>query len=233
MAVRRYTAVLFKVHMPRITAIEPQKRNPQRVNIYLDGSFAFGLTRLAAAWLRVGEELSAEKIAALQEADAREQALQYALRLLSHRPRSENELRQRLTQRGIPETLIQVTLERLRQDGLLDDSQFAHAWVENRHTFRPRSRRLLAQELRQKGLDEQTIQQALQNVDDEAAAYAAALPRARRLQGLERRAFRQKLTAFLLRRGFSYEVITPVVTRLWEEHTAANSSPSSESEEVV
>ncbi|MFN3742153.1 MAG: regulatory protein RecX [Anaerolineales bacterium] len=203
--------------MPKVTAIEPQKRNPQRVNIYLDGEFAFGLTRLVAAWLKVGDELSAEKIASLQEADAREQALQYALRLLTHRPRSQAEVRQRLEQRGWSEKIIEETLERLHQDGLLNDVAFAHSWVENRYIFRPRGRRLLIRELRQKGLDEQTIQDALGDIDEEGAAYAAARPRAQRLKGLEPRLFYRRLTAYLVRRGFSYETADTVARRLWEE----------------
>lgn len=203
--------------MPKITAIEPQKRNPQRVNIYLDGEFAFGLTRLVAAWLKVGDELTAEKIATLQEADTREQALQYALRLLGYRARTEAELRQRMQQRGWSEAIIEEALERLRQNGLLDDADFAHAWVENRQTFRPRSARLLRQELRRKGLDEHVIQEALDEVDEEAAAYAAARPRAQRLRDLDSRSFRQKLIAYLTRRGFSYEIANTVVRHLWEE----------------
>lgn len=203
--------------MPKITAIEPQKRNPQRVNIYLDGEFAFGLTRLVAAWLRVGDELNAEKIASLQEADAREQALQYALRLLAYRPRSQAEVRQRLEQRGWNERTIEETLERLRQNGLLNDAAFAHSWVENRHTFRPRGRRLLIQELRQKGLDEQTIQDALSDTDEEEAAYTAARTRAQRLKGLEPRLFYRRLTTYLVRRGFSYETAGTIARRLWEE----------------
>ncbi len=203
--------------MPKITAIEPQKRNPQRVNIYLDGEFAFGLTRLVAAWLKVGDELTAEKIATLQEADTREQALQYALRLLGYRARTEAELRQRMQQRGWSEAIIEEALERLRQNGLLDDVDFAHAWVENRQTFRPRSARLLRQELRRKGLDEHVIQEALDEVEEEAAAYAAARPRAQRLRGLDSRSFRQKLIAYLTRRGFSYEIAKTVVRHLWEE----------------
>ncbi|MEJ5239626.1 MAG: RecX family transcriptional regulator [Anaerolineales bacterium] len=203
--------------MPKITAIEPQKRNPQRVNIYLDGEFAFGLTRLVAAWLKVGDDLSAEKIAALQEADAREQALQYALRLLSYRARTQAELRQRMQQHGWSEAIIEGTLERLRQNGLLDDADFAHAWVENRQTFRPRGARLLRQELRRKGLDEHIIQEALDEVDEEAAAYAAARPRAQRLRGLDSRLFRQKLIAYLTRRGFSFEIADSVARNLWEE----------------
>ncbi len=205
--------------MGKITAIEPQKRNPQRVNIYLDGEFAFALSRLVAAWLRVGEELSTEKIASLQAADVRERALQYALRLLSYRARSEKELRQRLEQKGWDQTIIQETLDRLRQNGLLDDSRFARDWIENRQTFRPRGTRLLYQELRQKGVDDQTIQQALTGIDEEAAAQALARRQAQRLKSAPPHVFHQKLIAYLIRRGFSYELANTVSQNIWEELT--------------
>src|SRR5262245_41525908 len=130
--------------MKKITAIEIQTRTPNRVNIYLDGEFAFGLARIVAAWLRVGQELEERKIEQLQAEDALERALQQALLFLSYRARSEAEIRQNLRKHEIPEAVIDHTLERLRQDGFANDNQFARAWVENRNAFRPRSRRMLA-----------------------------------------------------------------------------------------
>ena len=203
--------------MKKITAIEVQKRSPNRVNIHLDGEFAFGLARIVAAWLRVGQELSEEKIQQLQLEDARERAYQQAMLFLSYRARSESEIRQNLRKHEIPEPVIEQTLERLRQDGLANDSEFARAWVENRSVFRPRSRRLMAMELRQKGLNDEAVTSATADVDDAALAYEAALKRVSRLKGLEWNEFRKKLSDFLARRGFSYSVIAPVVTRMWNE----------------
>ena len=79
--------------MRKITAIVVQKRSPNRVNIYLDGEFAFGLARIVAAWLRTGQELSEEKIEQLQAEESRERAFQQALLFLSYRSRSEAEIR--------------------------------------------------------------------------------------------------------------------------------------------
>ena len=203
--------------MKKITAIEVQKRSPNRVNIHLDGEFAFGLARIVAAWLRVGQELSEEKIEQLQLEDARERAFQQAILFLSYRARSESEIRQNLRKHEIPEPIIEQTLERLRQDGLANDNHFARAWVENRSTFRPRSRRMMAMELRQKGLGDEAVSSAVESVDDEALAYEAAQKRAPRLKALEWNEFRKKLSDFLARRGFSYSVIAPVVTRIWNE----------------
>lgn len=203
--------------MKKITALVVQKRNPNRVNLYLDGEYAFGLARIVAAWLKVGAELDERKVEQLQAEDARERALQQALLFLSYRSRSESEIRQNLRKHEIPETVIDETLERLKRDGLANDNEFAQAWVENRSTFRPRSRRILAMELRQKGLDNESVHSALQNVDDEPLAYEAAQKRATRFKELEWSEFRKKLSEFLARRGFSYAVIAPVVTRIWNE----------------
>ena len=206
--------------MKKITALMAQKRNPNRVNIYLDGEYAFSLARIVVAWLKVGQELDEEKIKRLQAEDARERAIQQALLFLSYRSRSESEIRQNLRKHDIPEEVIEQTLQRLRQDGLANDNQFAQAWVENRSTFRPRSRRMMAMELRQKGLAAEAVSSALKEVDDEALAYEAAQKKVSRLKDLEWMDFRKKLSEFLARRGFSYSVISPTVTRIWNEiHT--------------
>lgn len=203
--------------MRKITAIEVQKRSPNRVNIHLDGEFAFGLARIVAAWLRLGQELSEEKIEQLQAEDARERAFQQAILFLSYRARSESEIRQNLRKHEVPEPVIEQTLERLRQDGLANDNQFARAWVENRSAFRPRSRRLMAMELRQKGLNDEAVSSAIADVDDELLAYEAAQKKAGRYKDLEWNEFRKKLSDFLARRGFSYSVVAPVVNRIWNE----------------
>jgi regulatory protein len=202
--------------MKKITAIEAQK-NRNRVNIHLDGEFAFGLARITAAWLKVGDTLSDEKIASLQAGDARERALQQALLFLSYRARSEKEIRQNLLKHEFPEDVIETTLEKLRESNLANDPEFARVWVENRSTFRPRSRRALTMELRQKGLDDETVQAAVSNVDEDALAYESALKRANRFKSLEWGDFRKKLSEYLARRGFPYSVIAPVVTRIWNE----------------
>lgn len=202
--------------MKKITAMQPQK-NRNRVNIHLDGEFAFGLARITAAWLKPGDMLSDEKIASLQADDARERAYQQAMLYLSYRARSEKEIRQNLLKHEIPEDVIGQTLEKLRESGLANDNQFARVWVENRSTFRPRSRRALTMELRQKGLDDETVQAAVSNVDEDALAYESAVKRAGRLKGQEWGEFRKKLSEYLARRGFPYSVIAPVVTQVWNE----------------
>ncbi len=201
----------------KVTALKAQKRNSNRVNIYLDDEFAFGLSRYAAAWLQIGQELSAEKIRELQDVDAQEVANQRALNFISYRPRSEAEVRKNLKKHDTPEEVITEVLARLRQNGLVDDAQFAQTWVENRSTFRPRGRRALIMELRQKGIGDEAIDEVLRDLDEDNLAYQAALKQSRKYKGLEWMAFRQKMGAFLARRGFNYGVAKPVIEQVWSE----------------
>lgn len=203
--------------MAKITAIEPEKKDPNRVGIYLDGQFAFDLTRIVAAWLKPGQDLDEARIASLQAADVAERAHQMALQFLSYRNRSEAEIRQHLMKHKVSEAVTEQTLERLRTSHLADDAQFASGWVENRTTFRPRSRRALSWELRRKGVAPQTAESAVAALDEDALAYAAGLKKVAHWADLDWNSFRTKLSGFLARRGFAYPVIAGAVSRLWSE----------------
>ncbi len=200
-----------------ITALEAQKRNPQRVNVYLDGRYAFSLAAIEAARLRRGQVLSDEDIEKLEERDSFEKAHDRALRFLSYRPRSEAEVRRYLRGKAVSPAIEEEVIERLTRAELLDDLAFARYWVENRESFKPRSVRMLRYELRQKGLSAETIAQALTDLDEEKSAYQAGLRRGRRLTHLDEVSFRKKLGAYLLRRGFPHEVVNLVVERTWQE----------------
>lgn len=212
----RITAVFYSM-MHKITALTVQKRNRRRVNVYLDGEFAFGLAHIVAAWLQVGQEISDEKIEQLRAEDAREKGFQQALTYLSYRVRSEAEVRQNLRKHKIDDEVQKDIIDRLRANEMVDDVRFAQIWVENRSDLRPRSRRMLAYELRQRGVDQEIIEQTLVGVDDGKLAYQAALKHARKLRKLEWDGFRKKMYGFLSRRGFNYQVSSEVVNRIWED----------------
>jgi regulatory protein len=206
--------------MARITAIETQKINRDRVSICLDGQHGFALAAIVAAGLRVGQVLDPARIDLLQSEDAIESAYQRALHFLSVRTRSEAEISQHLLRHKTPGPVVQRTLDRLRQNQLADDRRFAQAWVENRNSFRPRSRRALTWELSRKGVPAQAIAYATSGLEDADLAFQAGLKQARRLRRYPWADFRRRLYAYLSRRGFSGSVIAPVVARLWNEATA-------------
>jgi len=204
----------------KITALEAQPKSRERVGVYLDGAYAFGLQAIVAATLRLGQSLSDEQIADLRQRDARERVYDQALLLLSYRPRSMEEVRLYLASKQVPEGLIAETVARLAQAGLVDDQAFASYWVENRESFRPRGLAALRQELRRKGVDPEAIEAALSSVDEESSAYRVARPLALRLGHADRETFRRKLGGYLTRRGFTYETTRETVERLWRERGA-------------
>lgn len=209
--------------MPVVTALEIQQKNKERVNVYLDGEFAFGLDIMLAAGLRKGQQLTDDEIEVLRDDDAVNRAVNQAVRFLSYRPRSTSEVRQNLAEKKIPEAVIAAAVDRLNALGYLDDGAFARFWVENRNTFKPLSARALRYELRQKGVADTDIDLALSDLDTFDAAYRAAQSQVRRQRQKTRQEFRNKLGAFLQRRGFDYETIRQVVEQLIDE--IANEDP--------
>lgn len=201
----------------KITALREQKRKKERVNVYLDGEYAFSLGAQLAAELQEGSFLSAEKLHELQRRDSFARAYRKALDYLAYRPRSRRELSDSLRGKRVPERVIEEVLGGLAQEGLVDDLAFARYWVENRERFRPRSRAMLRYELRRKGLDEGVISEALADVDEEESARRAAHQRASRYVRLDERSFRQKMSQFLRRRGFTYHLIREVVDSLLQQ----------------
>ncbi len=202
----------------RVTAIgrPPRKR---RYDVRIDDASVVPLSRevLAAANLRVGQEVDDSRVAELEAAEARHTAMTAALRLLSYRPRSEREMRDALRSRRIPEAIADETLDRLRQLRLLDDQAFAEAWAESRQRNSPRGRRMLLAELAQKGIERKVAQESVAAIDEEAAAMRAGRKRSQRLRGLEFRDFRRGLGDFLARRGFGYGVCEAAIKQLWAE----------------
>jgi len=203
--------------MLTVTKLEPQKKNPQRLNVYLNGEFAFGISRIIAPWLKEGSELNQQKITSLITEDEIEKAYQRALNFLSYRNRSEQEIRLNLQKHQIPETIIQPVLERLREGSLVNDREFAQIWIENRREFHPRGKRALRSELYRKGISDQIIEEALQDINEEELALKLARKKIRKLKNLDKSTFQEKMYGFLSRRGFHYSLSKEVINHLWNE----------------
>jgi regulatory protein len=205
--------------MSIITGLTAGKGRDKRVRVYLDGRFAFSLSAEVALkeGLRAGQELPEAERQALAGADRYHKCHDAAIRLLGVRPRSEDELRQRLQRRGFESDYVDKAITRLKEQGLVDDSAFAQYWKDNRQTFRPRSRRATALELKRKGIDSAVIDAAVSGIDDGESAYRAALSRARRLALSDFEVFRRRLGEYLVRRGFDYDTIQQTVNRIWSE----------------
>jgi regulatory protein len=205
--------------MSTITALKTGKRDEKKVNLFLDGRFAFSVEKEAALneGLKVGLELTGVRLDALMRTLKQSRCLDAAYRYLAYRPRSEAELKERLARRGFLPEDIETALARLREQGFTNDVEFARFWAENRSTFSPRSRTLTHSELRKKGVADDIIREAVGEIDETESAYRAAQTRIRRLEGLEYTEFRQRLGDFLRRRGFGYDIISRTVKMVWQE----------------
>lgn len=136
---------------------------------------------------------------------------------LSYRPRSEGEIRQWLHKRGFPNDVAEKTIAKLREQNLSDDLVFAQFWKDNRLSFRPKSKRLIKRELRDKKVEPEIIEQVTSDIDDEEIAYKLGSSRLPSLASLDYPAFYRRMSNYLSYRGFTYEVIKPIITTLWQE----------------
>lgn len=201
--------------MPTITQLKIQKHDKERVSVFLDGEYAFSVSLLVAAALRTDQALSGAQIAELRREGEAHLAYQKSLRYLSYRPRSEAEVRRYLTEKDVAVAVIEEVVEKLLAQGFLDDQAFAQYWIDNREQFRPRGRRALAYELRQKGISHEVIDTALESLDETESAHTAASKKAAQWSELDEHDFRDKVMGYLSRRGFPYGVSREVADALW------------------
>ena len=145
-----------------------------------------------------------------------------ALRFLASRSRSEAEVRRRLDSRGVDVEDAESVLERLRELGYIDDAEFAAAVIRSRTERRVRGRRLVAEELEARGVSAEVALSALNAGygDELEVARPLAERQARRLQGRGFGEFRQRLGAYLVRRGFEHATAESLVTEFWETYGA-------------
>ena len=208
--------------MPVITALEVNQRDRERVKLYLDDEFVMNLPHLEAAKLAIGQPLSQQELEVLADTGAEQRAFDRAVRFLSYRPRSAEEVRRNLLKYKVADSLIALVLERLEGLGYLDDLGFARFWLENRARFKPMGPRALRYELRSKGVADEIIETLLADIEVDDAAYRAAVGRAKSIRQTTRQAFRQKLSGLLRRRGFEADTIRDVVLRLERECEATD-----------
>lgn len=190
-----------------------------RLKVFINGLPSFTIFRsdFIHTGLKVGLELSDDKIAEIKQTALSQQCIDAALHFLSYRPRSEMEIRKKLQQRGFVIEVIDQVIDKLKQQQIIDDADFAKFWTENRMSFSPKSRAMIKLELRRKGIDNQIVEKETFNLDDSIGAYKAASKLAWKLKSLKQGEFYSRLTGHLRRRGFDYDVIKEVVGKLWSE----------------
>jgi len=206
----------------RITSLQPQTKDPERLNLFVDGQFLLGINALIALQmgLKVGQELTPQQVEQLRQEEALQQATARALNYLSFRPRSRAEVKRYLQRKETEPELIDRVLERLDRLELINDQAFAEFWIESRTRANPKGAQAIKNELRQKGVTREVVEEMVNDEQDEERARQAARKKAQLLVGqtdMDFKTFRSRLGPFLQRRGFSYEIATRTVRELWQE----------------
>ncbi|TLY33150.1 MAG: hypothetical protein E6K56_01590 [Ignavibacteria bacterium] len=206
-----------------VTKIERQKRDPHRVNLFIDGEFAFGLQDevLLRSGIRKGDRLSDKELETIQASGEFALAKRQALRILARRLRSEAEIRTHLLEKEFhPQTVDRVVLK-LRELRLVDDLRFARAFVHDMRLRRALGRIALERHLRLKGVPRSTILEVLGETggrEDDASIALRAVTKlleryARSRKKLLPEQQRSRAIQFLARRGFDGETISAVIAR--------------------
>ncbi len=219
--------------MPKITETSPQKNNPRRFNIFLDGEFSFGADEDLVVEYRlipgkIIEQALLEKL--LYEADVGK-LMERMYRLFHIRQRSEKEVRDYLTSLSfkreikgedeISSASIELVINKLKKKRLLSDGEFARSWVEARRRSKKTGKLRLKQELFQKGINKEIIEEVINSyqdgdisIDEEQLAQQALEKKWRVWKLLSDLEKKRKGYEFLMRRGFEYEVVKSVIEKL-------------------
>lgn len=195
----------------KITAIKQQVKRQDRYSIYVDEKylFSFSENELVNSGLRVGQELSEQELLGLKDQAVLDKAYDRTLNLISHRPRSEFELRDYLKRKDCDEDVITQTIDRLRDRGYVNDLDFAQRWVATRRLLKNTSKRRLSQELRQKRISDDVIQQVLEEDETDERQVLRELVEKKRRQTKYQDDL--KLMQYLARQGFDYGQIKDVL----------------------
>ena len=218
----------------KVTLVEPQKKNPRRFNIYLDGVFSFGADEDTVVKFRLvpGKEINSVDLdVILMETEVgRLMGRMYVL--FNVRLRSEKEVRDYLRQLNfkkkvkeyeeIPESVIESLVNNLKNKGLLNDEEFAKAWVESRRRSKSKGMNVIKAELYQKGIAREIMEEVLSDKEtegqsEEDLAKQALEKKINVWRNLEEMKLKKKAVEFLVRRGFEYSVAKEVVENYLQE----------------
>lgn len=211
--------------MSVITALEVQKKDIQRYSVFLDGKYAFGVHEDIFIQFELdkvkGKELTDKIIQEIIRAENKHKAINYAILLLSYRGRSTQEIRTKLRDKGYNAEVIEETVETLKRLGYVNDIEFAKVLIRDRQRLKKAGKNLIRQELWQKGVSKYIIDKLVEETTDEEQEYQRAKDLAsRKITSYRRddeRSKQRKLYSFLIRKGYSYDIASRVIKKLFSE----------------
>ena len=209
----------YRTDIPTITDIKPQRRRENRRSVFIDGSFAFGVNTnvIARFRLREGMTIDDKLRGEIEAGEVKQEAFDHALRLLGQRMQGEQELRIKLGRKEYGPNVIDAVVSECRRLGYVDDAKYAAGKATDAANLKGHGKRRAVQELVAKGVDRSTAEtaatEAYAGVDPTEAATVLAEKKRLSLQRLDRPAAVRRLSGFLQRRGFDYDVISRVIEK--------------------
>lgn len=209
------------VIVPKITDIQEQKRNKNRVNIFIDGEFALGVDKYSAEknGFKIGMSITKEKMEAVVFDSELEKAKGYLVDYLLHK--SKKEIERRLKEKEYSPRVIEALMDFIERYNVVDDTELARKISNDALFIKDQGRNKIRQKLKQKGIKEEDIDKAFSNIefDDEVEAAKKAL--SKKIDTYKRKAkndydYKNKCYAYLYQRGFTGDVIEKAL-RIVEE----------------
>lgn len=202
-----------------ISSVERNKKNKERLSVYIDGRYSFSISEDDYLSLNLYEkrELTAEELDYIKNTLVFREAKSDAIRYLTSKLRTEKEVGLKLQDEGYDESTVDQVIEELRALGYINNKLYVQKYVFDRSKLKPISKRLMKVELQHRGIPDELIDEVLDdwNMDDSAVA-----------EGLVRRKFgkydlqdekvTRKVYAFLKHRGYGYEIAEGVIRKLSE-----------------
>lgn len=204
--------------MPQITAIEVQATRKNRRSVFVDQVFCCGVDEevVQRLHLQVGQEVGPEALRLLLTTGEEVRLREKILRLLDRHAYTRRQLEDKFRQRGADPGVVAVVLDRLQASGLINDEAYARAWIQTHSHQGAMGRRRLAAEMARRGIDRTTTEVVLAEeapADEPGACEELALRKAAVYRNLPRETARQRLSGFLIRRGFNFEDVRRAVDK--------------------
>lgn len=207
----------------KITNIEVQKKNKDRVSIFIDDSYGFALhAELVYKYnLKVGTELDLAFINEIAKVEEQKKANNYALTLLSKSFKTEKQIKDKMKTKGFEEEYINSAISMMKNYGYIDDSKYATSYVTDTMSFTKMGKNKIKNKLYEKGVDKDIINETLNELIDDEQQFDAALALGSKkyntIRETDKRKKNQKLTSYLQYRGFSFDIIKKVLNELNSE----------------
>lgn len=204
----------------KITKIERQEKDEKRFSVFIDDKFAFGLSGVDLLYykLEVGQELSQEKYNYIIDETIFSKARDKAVKFLSYRARSRKEVYEKLAKEDYPEEIIERVIELMEKYGYIDDYKFSICYIRDKIKINGFGSIRIAHELKEKGVKGDIINETLAQLNlDESDTALAMLTKRYKNRGIVDIKEKNKAYEFLLRKGFSYEIINKALSTFMAE----------------